>query len=247
MEIKSCLATKTVKKINILDHVNLTVKSGSIYGLVGPNGAGKTTFIRSMLQMYNLTSGDIIIDSVSVKDKLFYKVKQNIGCVLDVFGLYKDLSAWENVEFFHRLFFRNATAISRKQDIESVLKQVNLLDKKDSYITYFSKGQKQRLAIARAIVNRPRLLILDEPTNGLDVENIIALREYLRTINKQGVTIFISSHNLSELEKICTDIGFLGNGKMLKEINILDLKFDKNIHTERSILESEYKKIFGIS
>ena len=247
MEIKSHLATKTIKKTNILDHVTLTIKKGSIYGLIGPNGAGKTTFIRSMLQIYSLTSGNITIDGVSVNDKQFYKVKQNIGCVLDFLGLYKDLSAWENVEFFHRLFFPKATAIDRRQDIEKALKQVNLIDKKDSRIIFFSKGQKQRLAIARAIINRPKLLILDEPTNGLDVENIISLREYLLEINKKGVTIFISSHNLSELEKISTNIGFLGNGKILKEIDSKELNINKNIHTERSILESEYKKVFGIS
>lgn len=248
MEVIANLACKTIGNKKILDNVSLRVESGSVYGLVGPNGAGKTTFIRTLLNIYNLTSGDITIDGVSVKNKNFYKIKSRIGCVLDFLGLYKDLTAWENIEFFHRLFFPKAGRVARESDITEVLNTVGLTPKKNDSIAFFSRGQKQRLAIARAMINRPRLLILDEPTSGLDVENVIVLREYISDLHSQGVTILICSHYLSELEKICTHVGFIKGGKLLKESTIETLlKEYSGGNTKEGVLESAYKVIFKLA
>jgi ABC-2 type transport system ATP-binding protein len=243
MEVIAKGATKTIGDKNILDGINLHIQTGSVYGLIGPNGAGKTSFIRTLLNIYNLTSGDIIVGGVSVKNSGFYKTKSQIGCVLDFLGLYKDLTAWANIEFFHRLFFPKASQTTRSEDITKALNMVGLLSKKDEKITFFSKGQKQRLAIARAVINKPKLLILDEPTSGLDVESIILLREYIKDLQNQGATVLISSHHLSELEKTCTHVGFINEGKIVKESAIDDLEGER----KEGVLENAYKTIFKLS
>ena len=250
MEIVATNVCKTIKGKDILKDINLHIKSGSIYGLIGPNGAGKSTFTRLLLNIYSLSSGTISVDKVNVDDSEFIKKKYKIGCVLDNLGLYKDLTAYENIEFFHRIYFPNTSSHNRKQDILSVLDLVDLTQKANEKITMFSKGQKQRLALARAFINKPKLLILDEPTVGLDVEGIFMVRNYIKSVNQNGTTVFVNSHNLTELEKVCDTYGFINEGNLIEQsdLNSLIKKYcpSESTYSNKVNLESIYRKIFKI-
>ena len=250
MEIIAKNVCKSINGKNILQNINLHIKSGEVYGLIGPNGAGKSTFVRLLLNIYFLSSGIITVDGIGVNDNKFIEKKYKIGCVLDNLGLYKDLTAYENIEFFHRIYYPMATASDRRSDIMSVLDLVDLKQKMNEKIIMFSKGQKQRLALARAFINKPKLLILDEPTVGLDVEGIFMVRNYVKVAKERGVTVFINSHNLSELEKMCDRYGFINKGQIIEESDLDSLieKYcpnDKNADNKID-LEFVYRKVFGI-
>lgn len=244
------IANKVCKKINknfILNNITLKIENSSIYGLIGPNGAGKTTFARLLLNIYNATSGKITIDGVDVQSKGFEKIKPYISCVMDHLGLYKNLTAAENIEFFHRIYFPKSRSSERKKDIRAALELFGLLEKASDKINFFSKGELQRLALARASINNPKFLILDEPTNGLDVQGILLVRCYLQKMRKQGASILINSHNLSELEKICDYYGFISGGIMIEQGNFKKLKKIYPQNAENLSLEKIYMKIFGVN
>ena len=189
MEIIAKNVSKTINNFSILSNINIHIESGSVYGLIGPNGGGKTTFIRLLLGIYSLSSGSISIDGIPIQSSNFDTIKSKIGCVLDNLGLYRKLTVWQNIEFFHRIYFPQATYAQRIKKIDQVLELVNLSDRKNDKITFFSKGQRQRLALARAFVNDPQLLILDEPTTGLDMDGVFMLRNYIEKAKKTGITI----------------------------------------------------------
>lgn len=250
MEIVARNVSKYINEKCILRNINIHVSNGEVYGLIGPNGAGKSTIVRLILGIYTNFSGSITVDGVDVSDnKNFTKLKYRIGAVLDHLGLYRDLTAMQNIEFFHRIYYPKATSRIRNNDVLRMLDLVNLTDKKDEKITYFSKGEKQRLALARAFINKPKLLILDEPTVGLDADGVFMVREYIKNVKKLGTTVFINSHDLSELQKLCDTYGFIENGHMIEEISSNKLydkyglkKNDNDVDLE---LESAYKKIFN--
>ena len=246
MEIIAIELSKKIKDKNILNSVYLHVKKGKIYGLIGPNGAGKTSLIRTLLGIYKPTSGSVTINGVSPVDKEFIKLKYKIGVVMDHLGLYKDLTVWENLEFFHRIYFPNAKKNIRKEDIELALKITNMHHKRYENIVFLSRGQKQRLAISRALVIKPKLLVLDEPTTGLDVEGRILLRELLKNINDMGITILLSSHNLNELQKICSTFAFINRGKIVEESNFNELKIKYKLFGKEFSLEDIYREIFKL-
>lgn len=246
MEIIAKSVSKHINGKHILSNVNIHVSNGEVYGLIGPNGAGKTSLIRTLVGIYEPTSGSVTINGIHPLDKGFTKLKYKIGFVMEHLGLYKDLTAWENLEFFHRIYFPGSKKSIREKDISSALKTTNIYHKKDENITFFSKGQKQRLAISRALITKPSLLVLDEPTIGLDVEGVILLRELLKNINKSGTTILISSHNLDELQRICSKFAFIKDGKIIEESDFNKLKAEYGFSDEEVDLESIYKEIFDI-
>ncbi|WP_106794612.1 ABC transporter ATP-binding protein [Aquimarina sp. Aq78] len=193
-----------------IDSLDLEVPKGSIYGFLGPNGSGKTTTIRLLLGLLNKNSGNV---------KLFEKPFANnridtlskIGALIENPSLYNHLSARQNL-----LIASNYRGNIKKDRIDEVLETVNLLRVKNKKVKTFSLGMKQRLGLAIALLSKPELLILDEPTNGLDPKGIIEMRELIKKLNKEdGITIFISSHLLSEIEKTCTHVGIIREGKML--------------------------------
>lgn len=214
MEINIANVCKAIGSEQILDNVSIKVDQGDIFALVGPNGAGKTTLIRLILNLYNIDSGEITVNNVDVRSKSYDKIRQKIGFLLDNIGLFRDLTAWENIEFFHRIYFPNSLKEERNEKINRLLKEFDLYTKKDSNIVFFSRGMKQRLALARALVNDPDLLILDEPARGLDLEGQILLRDFIYKNAKKGKTVFINSHDLLSLQKICTKIAFINKGKI---------------------------------
>ena len=246
MEIIATELSKRTKDKNILNAICLHVKKGEVYGLIGPNGAGKTSLIRTLLGIYKPTSGSVTINGLSPSAKEFIKLKYKIGLVMDHLGLYRDLTVWGNLEFFHRIYFPNAKESIRKEDIESSLKVTNMYHKRCEKITFLSRGQKQRLTISRALIVKPELLILDEPTTGLDVEGIILLREILKSINNAGTTILLSSHNLNELQKICSTFAFINDGKLIEESNFNELQIKYKFFDKEFSLEDVYKKIFKL-
>jgi ABC-type multidrug transport system ATPase subunit len=194
-----------------LDQVNLRVREGSIYGFLGPNGAGKTTTLRLLLGLLKKQKGEIRVFGKSF-DEHRIEILQNIGSLIESPSMYSHLTAVENLTVWQKIYQ------CPKNRIPEVLKLVGLADTGRKKAGQFSLGMKQRLGIAAALLHSPTLLVLDEPTNGLDPGGIIEMRELLRTLNKnEGITIVISSHLLPEIEKLVTDIGIINKGKMLFE------------------------------
>ena len=194
-----------------LENVSLRVREGSIYGFLGPNGAGKTTTMRLLLGLLKKQKGEIQVFGKPFETNRLAILKK-IGSLIESPSMYSQLTAVENLTVWQKIYQ------SPKNRIPEVLKLVGLADTGRKKAGQFSLGMKQRLGIASALLHQPRLLVLDEPTNGLDPGGIIEMRELLRTLNKnEGITILISSHLLSEIEKSVTDIGIIGKGKMLFE------------------------------
>ena len=232
MEIKFNNVCKTIGTKKILSNVSFSIPPGSVFALIGPNGAGKTTIGRILLNTYEVSSGSVTVDGVNVSDKKYAKLKDQIGFVLDNLGLFNSLNAWQNVEFFDRVYHKNDTSINRVNRIQKALASVDLLSRKDEKPTFFSRGMKQRLAIARLLTCDPNLVFLDEPSKGLDVEGKLAIRQYIRQLKSKGVTTFLCSHDLSELEKIVTHIAFINNGEILffGSYNEAKKKFSENTY-----------------
>jgi len=216
--------TKKYKDITPVDNVSMAIKKGDIYGFIGKNGAGKTTLIRMITGLIKPTSGTVEIfgQPVSRRNKDFL---ERIGTIIEFPGFYQNLTAKENLEIHRRLM-----SVTDKKRIEEVLKLVNLQDVPNKKVKGFSLGMKQRLGIARALLHNPELLILDEPTNGLDPLGIKEIRQLIIDLAKtHGITILISSHILSEIHQMVTKIGIINNGHLLEEVEYEDIK-ERNRH-----------------
>ncbi|MGB3298376.1 MAG: ABC transporter ATP-binding protein [Phormidesmis sp.] len=207
--------TKQFDDYVAVDQVSLAIQSGEVYGLIGPNGAGKTTLIRLLAMADSPTVGDIRIGGQSlVRGEPNANIKRQIGYLPDDFPLYDDLSVKDYLEYFGQLYYLSPDQL--KQRVSEVLALVNLENKRYSIISSLSRGMKQRLSLARTVIHRPRLLLLDEPVSGLDP---IARIEYCKTIKRlqsEGITILISSHILSDLEDFCTTIGIMEQGRLVE-------------------------------
>lgn len=210
---------KVYKDKVVVDDVNIHVKKGDIYGFVGPNGAGKSTLMKMLLNLVKSNSGEIVIFGNKVVGTDFELLKR-IGSIIENPYFYDKLSAVQNLDLHCEYM-----GYHNKNHIEEVLECVNLSKDADKKVTQYSLGMKQRLAIARAILTKPELLVLDEPINALDPEGIREMRELFRKLNTDyGITIFISSHILSEVEQIADTIGIIQNGKLVKEISMSDVQ-----------------------
>ncbi len=206
----------------VVDNINLHLPKGKIYGLLGRNGAGKTTTMKMMLKLIKVTQGNINLFGEDFRNKNLYK---KIGSIIETPGFYQNLTARDNLNLLAKLHGN----ISKKE-IQEALEIVGLHTEEKKTFSNFSLGMKQRLGIAAAIMHSPELLILDEPINGLDPIGISEIRSFLlRLSHEKGVTIFISSHVLSEIEQIADVIGVMNNGKLVEEVNILELQ-DKLKH-----------------
>lgn len=219
------------KDAQTLFNVNLQVPKGSIYGFIGPNGSGKTTTLSLLLGLMPLQKGSISIFGKELKSDRINILKK-IGALIENPSFYGHLTARENLEVYRNLYDAD------KARVEEVLTLVDLSDTGKKKARHFSLGMKQRLAIALALLPNPELLILDEPTNGLDPNGIIELRELIKKLNQErGITIIISSHILSEVEKMVTHLGIIFKGKMLFQGTLQDLhglqqkKAKLNLHT----------------
>lgn len=203
-----------------VDDLNLTIPQGEIFGLIGPNGAGKTTTIRMACGLLAPTLGRALVAGVDVA-KEPEKAQQHIGYLSDFFAVYEDLKVWEYLDYFAHAYKITESEIPAR--ITEVIAQVNLEVKRDAMIRGLSRGMKQRLGIARAIIHRPRVMLLDEPASGLDPKARLELRNLLLALRDQGATILISSHILTELEGFCTSIGIMERGRMVRSGSIAEV------------------------
>ena len=193
--------------------LNLTIPEKEIYGLIGPNGAGKTTTIRLACGLLTPTLGRVRVAGVDV-NQYPEQAQQYIGYLSDFFSVYEELKVWEYLDYFAHAYKMAESAIPAR--LAELIAQVNLESKRDAFISGLSRGMKQRLGIARAIIHRPKVLLLDEPASGLDPKARIELRELLCSLREEGTTILISSHILTELEGLCTSIGIMEKGRMVR-------------------------------
>lgn len=223
--------TKNYGSFTAVNHLTLNIPEGDLFGFVGPNGAGKTTTIRIVCGLLKATSGSVQIGgttaSVGSKD-----MKRMIGYVPDFFGVYDNLKVKEYMDLYGSMYSMNSRDIERLSD--DLLELVNLSDKKEVYVDTLSRGMKQRLCVARALLHNPSLLILDEPSSGLDPRARVEMKELLKNLHSMGKTIIISSHILSELSEMCNSIGIMNRGQLVTAGRIEDimqkLRNDRRIH-----------------
>ena len=205
--------TRSFGSRTALTDLTMEVPTGSVFGFLGPNGSGKTTTVRLLLGILRPTAGQVRVFGL---DPIVHgaQVRSQCGVVLDQVGLYERLTARQNLEFAARTARLPATEWGGR--IDAALRRVELLDRRDDRVSGFSKGMRQKLGVARALLTEPRLLVLDEPTAGLDPENIVLLRELLLSLAQEGGrTIFLCTHLLDEAQKICTEVGILQQGRLL--------------------------------
>ena len=220
MKILECKnLKKSFGKKKVIKDVSFFVEEGDILGFIGPNGAGKTTTIKLILGLQRLDEGTVLINSFDIK-KNFVKAIERVGTIVENPDMYMYLSGRKNLELVRHLY-KNIT----EERIDEVIKIVGLDKRIDDKVSKYSLGMRQRLGIAQAILHHPNLLILDEPTNGLDPEGIVELRNLLKKLAKEEkMGILISSHNLMELESFCNKVCIIQNGEIIEQNNIKELK-----------------------
>jgi ABC-2 type transport system ATP-binding protein len=200
--------TKKFGDLTAVDDLTLQVNEGEVFGLLGPNGAGKTTTIRMLCCLISKTSGKVKINDFSLDNKADHiKIRKIIGLLPENVGLYEDMTAYKNLEFYGKMY--DIPSSTRKDRIQSLLKQMDLWQKKDVLVGTYSKGMKQKLALARALIHDPQILFLDEPTANLDPEAAKMVRDTLLELKKEKRTIFLNTHMLDEADRICDKIGIL--------------------------------------
>ncbi len=225
--IKTSDLSKTIKGQNIVSNVSMGVKKGEIYGLLGPNGAGKTSLMKMITGLTKPTTGDIELFGSGLTTNSFDHLKR-MGSMIEYPVFYNNLTGIENLEL-HCAYM----GYHDKNAIQAALQAVDLKVAKDKKIKTYSLGMKQRLGMARVIVTKPELLILDEPINGLDPVGILEMRNLLKRLRDEyGMTILISSHILSEIEHVADRIGIIDQGCLLREISIEEIKQDQSDYLE---------------
>lgn len=240
------LSIKNVNKIygkqKVLDNINLSLERGEIMGLVGPNGAGKTTIMKIITRLIKNYEGDVFIGDENIRTNRKHDTKQ-IGCVIETPGFYPNLTGYENL-----LFFAEISGLKDKGQIEEIAKRLSIEGYLNKKVKAYSLGMRQRLGVVQAVLAYPQILILDEPTNGMDPAIIPQLREFIKYIAaEKGVTVLISSHILSEIELMCDRVTFIQGGKIIKIENLK--KVEKHISTMAFVTSrlNKLKKFFNES
>ncbi|MFE4520590.1 ABC transporter ATP-binding protein [Cytobacillus firmus] len=209
--------TKMIKGRTIIDSVSFDVKKGEVFGFLGPNGAGKTTTIRMLVGLIGITSGDIKILGSSIKTD-FEKAVSHIGAIVENPEMYKFLSGYQNLIHYARMS-KGVT----KEKIDETVELVGLADRIHDKVRTYSLGMRQRLGLAQCLLHDPQILVLDEPTNGLDPAGIREIRDHLRMLAREReMAVIVSSHLLSEMEMMCDRIGIIQNGKLIDVQHISD-------------------------
>ena len=218
---------KTFGKKQILKNVSLEVKEGDILGFIGPNGAGKTTTIKLILGLQSITSGKVSINGYDIERNFTNAIKK-VGAIVENPDMYMYLSGYQNLKLVANLYKNIGT-----ERIDEVVKLVKLEKRINDKVSKYSLGMRQRLGIAQAILHKPNLLILDEPTNGLDPEGIKEMRELLVNLaEKEKMAILISSHNLAELDNFCTKVCIIKNGEVIETSEISKIKHEASDEVE---------------
>jgi len=217
-----------------VDHVSFEVEQGEFFGLLGPNGAGKTTTIRMLTGLLKPTSGSLYVMGIDVV-KNPVGVKSQIGVISETANPYLEMSAWDNLMFAGSL--HGMPREEREEQAENLLKLLGIYDRRNEKVEKFSKGLRKRVTIAIALIHDPPLLFLDEPTVGLDVQSARMIREFLRKLNEQGTTIFLTTHYIEEADLLCDWVGIIKNGKLIALDSPENLKAAKK---EEKIVEVSF-------
>jgi ABC-2 type transport system ATP-binding protein len=238
---------KTYGEYVAVESLNLKIEAGELFGFIGPNGAGKSTTIRFLATLLNATQGEGIVNGHSVtRDPL--GVRRSVGYMPDNFGVYDGMKVWEFLDFFAVAY--QIPRSRRRQVIGDVLELLDLTHKRDDFVNGLSRGMKQRLCLAKTLVHDPPVLILDEPSSGLDPRARLEVKALLRELRRMGKTILISSHILTELADCCTSIGIIERGQLLmhgpiddvyrriRRNRVLEIRFLERMEVGLSILRS---------
>ena len=227
MAIETCDLTRSFGSKKAVRGLNLQVPSGSIYGFLGPNGAGKTTTIRLILGLIRPSSGSVFLNGREMTSRPHHEELRAVGALVETPALYPNLTGRENLEVARRLLDVPISSIDR------VLALMELSDDADRTVRSYSLGMRQRLGLALACLGDPRILILDEPSNGLDPVGVRDLRSLLRQISSEGVTVFISSHQLAEIDQIAEHIGILRQGELIYQGRLQGLRrYSRELHLQ---------------
>lgn len=214
---------KSFGKKQILKNVSFSINEGDILAFIGPNGSGKTTTIKLILGLQKIDSGEVLINGLDIT-KNFEDAIRKVGAIVENPDSYMYLTGWQNLRLIAD-YYGNIS----DEDINELVKYVGLESRINDKVNKYSLGMRQRLGIARALLNKPNILILDEPTNGLDPEGIKDLRVLLKRLSSDGMGILISSHNLAELESFCNKVCIIDNGKIIESSEVTTLKNNENI------------------
>jgi len=229
---------KTFGAVTAVDHISFNVNKGEIFGFLGPNGAGKTTTIRMLTGLLTPNSGSIIIEGTDIQ-KHPIEAKSKMGVVPETGNLYVDLTARQNIILAGKFYGLSGRDLEERTN--DLLRKFAIHQRKDDAIRTFSKGMKQRVTIAAAIVHNPDILFLDEPTSGLDVQSQRLIKQIVKEINRKGTTIFLTTHNIEEANVLCQRVGIINKGKMaaidtpenlkktFQETQSVEISFDKPI------------------
>jgi ABC-2 type transport system ATP-binding protein len=204
--------TRRFGQVTAVQNLNLQVPVGALFGLIGPNGAGKTTALRMLAGLLEPTAGEIVLNG-QVANHDWRELRRQIGYMPDFFGVYEDMLVWEYLDFFARCY--DLPAARRRHVADELLELVDLAEKRDAYVQTLSRGMRQRLCLAHALVHDPQVLLLDEPASGLDPRARVEMRELLRELGAMGKTIVVSSHILSELAELCDCVGIIEKGHLV--------------------------------
>ncbi|WP_026572345.1 ABC transporter ATP-binding protein [Bacillus sp. UNC438CL73TsuS30] len=226
--------TKIIKGRKIIDQISFQVNKGEVFGFLGPNGAGKTTTIRMIVGLMGITSGDITIGGASIKSN-FEDAVRHIGAIVENPEMYKFLSGYKNLVHYARM----SKGIT-KEKIDEVVKLVGLTDRIHDKVKTYSLGMRQRLGLAQCLLHDPEVLILDEPTNGLDPAGIREIRDYLRLLAREkNMAVIVSSHLLSEMEMMCDRIGIIQNGRLIDVQLVQEFVQGNEVTYELEVIPSE--------
>lgn len=212
---------KVYNNVHVVNDLCLAIETGEIFGLLGPNGAGKSTTIRMVTTLTQPSQGEIVVAGYDVVRQPF-GVKKQIGVVLQQTSVDVDLSVWENMEFHGRM--HHIPNPTRQKEINGWLEYVELADRRNDRVSTLSGGMKRRLQIARALLHRPQILFLDEPTVGLDPQTRRRLWEIIKGLNQQGMTILLTTHYMEEVEYLCDRIGIMDSGRLIEIGTLSELR-----------------------
>lgn len=234
---------KSFGKKQILKNVSFELDEGDIIAFIGPNGSGKTTTIKLILGLQGIDKGSVNINGFDIK-KNFVKAIEKVGAIVENPDTYMYLSGWDNLKLTANMY-KNIS----DEAIKDIVKLVDLETRIHDKVSKYSLGMRQRLGIARALINKPNILILDEPTNGLDPEGIKDLRNLLKKLAKEGMGILISSHNLAELESFCNKVLIIDNGTIIETSEVKEFKNNDNkyVFTVSSTEKLDIKGIYEVS
>jgi len=247
--IKTVNLTKKYGKLLAVDHITFEVKKGEIFGFLGPNGAGKTTTTRMLIGISKPTEGTAEVMGYNIQ-KQSVEAKALMGIVPDISNVYTDLSAWGNLTFTGRLY--DIPKVEREKRAEELLKLFGLFERRHESVQGFSRGMKRRLCITMALMNKSSILFLDEPTSGLDVQSVLTIRKLVKKLNDDGLTIFLTTHNMEEANQMCDRVAIINKGKIaaidtperlkrtIKKLQAIEISFigaTKNLTAELRLLQ----------